>query len=166
MMSWYKLNNFQIHLNDNQIGRPATGWQDGYAGFRLRSDDPEYAGLASADGAYDRADWQSFEDVAAAHAVQIVPEIDVPAHSLAFIQWKPELGLDGGDSDHLDLTEPGTTETIKGVFDEFAPWFQGPEVHFGADEYPRQYATQYRDFFNAMAEHVRSLGSTLAPGAA
>lgn len=158
MMSWYKLNNFQIHLNDNQIPRPATGWQDGYSGFRLASDNPEYAGLASDDGAYTRADWQSFEDVAAEHEVLIIPEIDVPAHSLAFIQWKPELGLNGGDSDHLDLTKPETTEVIKGVFDEFAPWFEGTDLHYGADEYPRQYADEYREFFNEMAEHVRSLG--------
>ncbi|MFE6735589.1 discoidin domain-containing protein [Microbacterium sp. NPDC057741] len=158
MMSWYKLNNFQIHLNDNQIARPSTGWQDGYAGFRLKSDNPAFAGLASDDGAYTRTDWKSFEDTAAAHQVQIIPEIDVPAHSLAFIKWKPELGLNGGDSDHLDLTKPATTEVIKSVFDEFAPWFEGPDLHYGADEYPRQYATQYRDFFNAMAEHVRGLG--------
>lgn len=158
MMSWYKLNNFQIHLNDNQIWRPDTGWQDGYSGFRLKSDNPEYADLASDDGAYTRADWQSFEDVAASHEVLIIPEIDVPAHSLSFIQWKPELGLNGGDSDHLDLTKPETTEVIKGVFDEFAPWFEGTDLHYGADEYPRQYAAEYRDFFNEMAAHVRSLG--------
>ncbi|WP_435748617.1 family 20 glycosylhydrolase [Microbacterium sp. PMB16] len=158
MMSWYKLNNFQIHLNDNQIGKPATGWQDGYAGFRLKSDNPDYAGLASADGAYTRADWQGFEDVAADHHVQIIPEIDVPAHSLAFIQWKPELGLHDGDSDHLDLTKPETTEVIKGVFDEFVPWFAGSDVHYGADEYPREYKDEYRTFFNDMAAHVRSLG--------
>lgn len=158
MMSWYKLNTFQIHLNDNQIPRPADGWQNGYAGFRLASDNPDFAGLASEDGAYDRADWQSFEDTAADHHLTIVPEIDVPAHSLAFIQWKPELGLHGGDSDHLDLTKPATTEVIKSVFNEFMPWFEGPDVHFGADEYPREYATQYVQFFNDMAAHVRSHG--------
>lgn len=158
MMSWYKLNEFQIHLNDNEIARPAGGWKDAYDGFRLKSDDPAFAGLASEDGAYDRADWQSFEDTAAAHAVVIIPEIDAPAHSRSFIRWKPELGFNGGDSDHLDLSKPESTETIKAVFDEFVPWFEGPDVHFGADEYPRSGADQYREFFNTMAEHIRSLG--------
>ncbi|WP_460802690.1 discoidin domain-containing protein [Microbacterium sp. GXF6406] len=160
MMSWYKLNVFQIHLNDNEIfphERDLT-WAEAYAGFRLKSDNPEYADLASEDGAYDRADWQSFEDTASAHHMQILPEIDVPAHSLALIHWKPELGMNNGDSDHLDLTKPETTEIIKGVFDEFIPWFEGDEVHYGADEYPRQYATEYVQFFNDMAEHVRSHG--------
>ncbi|MFF2494508.1 discoidin domain-containing protein [Agromyces sp. NPDC058064] len=158
MMSWYKLNQFQLHLNDNEIARPAGGWKDAYDGFRLKSDNPAFAGLASEDGAYDRADWQSFEDTAAAHAVTIVPEIDAPAHSRSFIRWKPQLGFNGGDSDHLDLSNPESTETIKAVFDEFVPWFEGPDVHFGADEYPRSGADQYREFFNTMAEHIRGLG--------
>jgi hypothetical protein len=158
MMSWYKLNEFQIHLNDNEISRPAGGWIDAYDGFRLRSENPAFAGLASEDGAYDREDWQSFEDTAAAHAVQIIPEIDVPAHSRSFIRWKPELGFNAGDSDHLDLSKPATTPTIKAVFDEFVPWFEGSDVHFGADEYPRDQADAYRTFFNEMAGHIRSLG--------
>lgn len=158
MMSWYKLNEFQIHLNDNEIARPAGGWVDAYDGFRLQSDNPAFAGLASEDGAYDRADWQSFEDAAAAHAVTIIPEIDAPAHSRSFIRWKPEIGFNGGDSDHLDLSKPESTETIKAVFDEFTPWFEGPDVHMGTDEYPREGRDDYRTFFNTMAEHIRGLG--------
>ncbi|KQZ09532.1 hypothetical protein ASD23_15040 [Agromyces sp. Root1464] len=158
MMSWYKLNEFQIHLNDNEIQRPAGGWVDAYDGFRLASDNPAFAGLASEDGAYDRADWQSFEDAAAAHAVTIIPEIDAPAHSRSFIRWKPEIGFNGGDSDHLDLSKPESTETIKAVFDEFTPWFEGPDVHMGTDEYPREGRDDYRTFFNTMAEHIRGLG--------
>ncbi|MEO7587334.1 MAG: family 20 glycosylhydrolase, partial [Arachnia sp.] len=169
MMSWYKLNEFQIHLNDNEIFKPSGGWKDAYAGFRLKSENPEFAGLASVDGSYDRADWQSFEDAAASHAVRIIPEIDVPAHSLALINWKPELGLNSGivggvpsiQSDHLDLTPANrahTTDVIKSVFDEFIPWFEGSDVHFGADEYPKEFADGYRTFFNDMAAHVRSHG--------
>ncbi|ANJ25839.1 hypothetical protein ATC03_02810 [Agromyces aureus] len=158
MMSWYKLNEFQIHLNDNEIARPAGGWVDAYDGFRLKTDNPAFAGLASEDGAYDRADWQSFEDAAASHAVTIIPEIDAPAHSRSFIRWKPEIGFNGGDSDHLDLSKPESTETIKAVFDEFTPWFEGPDVHMGTDEYPREGRDDYRTFFNTMADHIRGLG--------
>src|SRR5699024_5194044 len=71
-----------------------------------------------------------------------------------FIQWKPELGLNGGDSDRLDLSKPETTEVIQRVFSEFAPWFEGPAVHFGADEYPGN-EDDYRNFFYAMAAFVR-----------
>ncbi|MDD0858726.1 discoidin domain-containing protein [Arthrobacter alpinus] len=162
MMSYYKLNRFQIHLNDNQIFVDNGDWRESYMGFRLKSDNPKYAGLASADGSYDRADWDGFEATAASRGVQIIPEIDVPAHAAAIIKWRPDIGLNGGKSDHLDLSKAETTEVIKGMFDEFMPWFQGAEVNFGADEYPGNKA-QYRQFYNDMAEHIRATGKQ--PGA-
>lgn len=164
MMSYYKLNRFQIHLNDNEIFRPTDhDWRNGYMGFRLKSDNPEFAGLASADGAYDRADWDGFEATAATRGVQIVPEIDAPAHAAAIIKWKPEIGRDGGKSDHLDLGKPETTQAMKDIFSEFTPWFQGAEVNFGADEYPTSLTTDFRNYYNAMAAHLRTLGKQ--PGA-
>lgn len=159
MMSYYKLNRFQIHLNDNQIFVDNKDWTKGQMGFRLKSDNPKYAGLASADGSFDRADWDGFEATAASRGVRIIPEIDVPAHSAAIIKWRPDIGLDNGKSDHLDLGKPETTEVVKGIFDEFMPWFQGPEVNFGADEYPGD-KNQYRQFYNDMAAHIRAAGKT------
>ncbi|WP_277514213.1 discoidin domain-containing protein [Cellulosimicrobium cellulans] len=157
MMGWFKLNEFQIHLMDNEISPAGGDWSAAYDGFRLASDDPAFAGLASEDGAYDRADWQSFEDAAAAHGVQIVPEIEGPAHARSVIRWKPEVGLNGGNSDHLDLAKPETTATMKAIYDEFVPWFEGSDVHMGVDEYFAS-PTLFRDYFNTMAAHVRDLG--------
>ncbi|MEV7234400.1 discoidin domain-containing protein [Streptomyces sp. NPDC051020] len=156
VMGWFKLNELQIHLNDNGFprGRP---WSQVEAGFRLKTDNPELAGLASQDGAYDRADWDSFEDTAAANGVTIIPEFDAPAHSLAFTRFRPSIGLNNGDSDHLDLSKPETTAFMKSVFDEFVPWFRSPDVHFGADEYTVD-KPRYKDYFNEMAAHIRSLG--------
>ncbi|MET8472977.1 family 20 glycosylhydrolase [Streptomyces sp. NPDC006422] len=157
-LSWFKYNTFQIHLNDNEISPPDGDWSKAYSAFRLASDHPGFTGLAATDGAFTRRMWNELEDVAADHCVQLIPEIDAPAHARAFIEFKPELGLDGGSSDHLDLTKPGTTEFMKSVFDEFVPWFRSPIVHFGADEYPKEHARQYRDYFNAIAAHLHSLG--------
>lgn len=157
-MSWFKLNTFQVHLNDNQIKVADGDWSKAYAAFRLASDNPAFAGLAAADGAYTRAEWDELEQVAANHFVTIVPEIDAPAHARAFIAFKPELGLDGGNSDHLDLSKPATTEFMKSVYSEFVPWFRGPVVHIGADEYPKELAADYQAYFNRMAAHVRGLG--------
>lgn len=156
LMGWFKLNEFQIHLNDNGFkgDRP---WSEAQAGFRLKTDNPALSGLASKDGAYDRHDWDSFEDTAAANGVTLVPEFDAPAHSLAFIRFKPSLGLNNGDSDHLDLSKPETTAFMKSVFDEFTPWFRGPDVHFGADEY-RSDKPRYKTYFNEIAAHIRTLG--------
>lgn len=156
LMGWFKLNQLQLHLNDNGFkgGKP---WSEVQAGFRLKTGNPELAGLASADGAYDRADWDSFEDTAAANGLTIIPEIDAPAHSLAFIRFRPSLGLNNGESDHLDLSKPETTAFMKSVFDEFVPWFRSPDVHFGADEYTVD-KPRYKVYFNEMAAHIRALG--------
>ncbi|MET3812557.1 glycoside hydrolase family 20 protein [Arthrobacter sp. UYEF3] len=158
-MSWFKLNTFIIHLNDNEIVKDSKrSWDVAQQAFRLATDNPGFAGLAATDGAYTRADWDSFEELAARHHVSLVPEIDVPAHARSFISWMPELGLDGGNSDMLDLAKPATTALIKAVFDEFTPWFRGMTVHFGADEYERDHAETYRTFFNDISAHLRSLG--------
>ncbi|WP_427017386.1 beta-N-acetylhexosaminidase [Pseudarthrobacter sp. P1] len=158
-MSWFKLNTFIIHLNDNEIVKDSKrSWNVAQQAFRLSTDNPKFAGLAATDGAYTRADWDSFEDLAARHHVSLVPEIDAPAHARSFIRWKPDLGLDGGGSDMLDLSKPAATALIKAVFDEFTPWFQGTSVHFGADEYEKNHAESYRLFFNEISSHLRSLG--------
>ncbi|MFC9691046.1 family 20 glycosylhydrolase [Kribbella sp. NPDC056951] len=159
-LSWFKLNTFQLHLNDNEISPPGGDWSKAQSAFRLASDNPRFAGLAAKDGAFTRADWDRLESVAADHHVTIVPEIDAPAHARAFIAFDPALGLNGGKSDHLDLSKPATTAFMKEVFDEFTPWFRGPAVHVGADEYPREYATQYRQYFNDITAHVRTLGKS------
>lgn len=158
-MSWFKLNTFMVHLNDNEIAKDTKrSWSEAQQGFRLASEQPWLAGLAAEDGSYSKADWDSFEDVAALRHVQLVPEIDVPAHSRSFIRWRPELGLNDGDSDMLDLAKPESTELIKAVFDEFVPWFRGRAVHFGADEYARGHAQVYKKFFNDISGHLQSLG--------
>lgn len=157
IMGWFKLNDLQLHLSDNEITPPEGDWSKAYDAFRLRSDKPEWEGLAAPDGSYTREDWDSFEDVAALHAVQLTPEIDAPAHSRSFVRFRPDIGLGGPNSDHLDLGNPDTLPFMEEVFNEFAPWFRSPEVHFGADEYtgPEE---QYRAYFNGMSAHLRSLG--------
>lgn len=159
-MGWLKLNTLQLHLNDNEISPPNGDWSQAQSAFRLRSTNPAFAGLAATDGSYTRADWDSFEDTAVANSVTIIPEFDSPAHARAFIKFRPELGLDGGNSDHLDLGNPEATDFMKGLFAEFVPWFRGPAVHIGIDEYTAS-RDQYKTYVNTMAPYVRSLGKTV-----
>ncbi|CAM5317131.1 hypothetical protein GCM10010329_74100 [Streptomyces spiroverticillatus] len=154
IMGWFKLNELQLHLNDNEITAPGGDWSKAYDAFRLRSEKSKWDGLAAKDGSYDRRDWDSFEDVAAAHAVRLTPEIDAPAHSRSFVRFRPDIGLGGPNSDHLDLGNPATLTFMKEVFDEFTPWFRSPEVHYGADEYTGP-ESHYRAYFNGMAAHLR-----------
>ncbi len=87
-----------------------------------------------------------------------MPEIDVPAHARSIVRVRPELGLNNGDSDRLDLSRPGTGEFVRALFDEFTPWFRGPFVLFGADEYEKDHADLYLDFFNEISSHLVALG--------
>ncbi|MFE5709573.1 discoidin domain-containing protein [Streptomyces sp. NPDC056501] len=157
-MGWQKFNTLQLHLNDNEISPPNGDWSQAQSAFRLASTNPAFHGLAATDGSYTRADWDSFEDDAAAAGVTLIPEIDAPAHARAFVKFKPELGLKDGNSDHLDLSKPATTEFMKSVYSEFAPWFRGPALHIGADEYPQKHVDQYKTYINTIAPHVRGLG--------
>ncbi|MFC9331640.1 discoidin domain-containing protein [Kitasatospora sp. NPDC057015] len=157
-MGYQKLNALQIHLNDNEIAREGLDWSTAQSAFRLASTNPAFAGLAATDGVYTKADWDSFEDTAAAAGVTLIPEIDAPGHARAFTKFKPELGLGGYLSDHLDLSKPATTDFMKSVYSEFAPWFRGPVIHIGADEYDKAHVGQYQTYINTIAPYVRSLG--------
>ncbi|MEU3465565.1 discoidin domain-containing protein [Streptomyces sp. NPDC006733] len=161
-MGYQKLNTLQIHLNDNEISPPGGNWSLAQSAFRLQSDNPAFAGLAATDGVYTRADWDSFEDTAAAVGVTLIPEIDAPGHARAFTKFRPELGLNGGNSDHLDLGKPATTTFMKSLYAEFTPWFRGPHVHIGADEYDKAYVNQYQSYINTIAPYVRSLGKQVS----
>ncbi|AIY03218.1 hypothetical protein ART_3619 [Arthrobacter sp. PAMC 25486] len=158
-MSWHKLNTFMVHLNDNEIAKDTgRNWSEAQSAFRLESENPALAGLVATDGSYSRAEWDTLEDLAARHHVTLVPEIDVPAHSRSLIAWRPELGLNGGDSDMLDLSKQETVELVKELFTEFVPWFRSPMVNFGADEYSKDHHSEYRDFFNVISAHLQDLG--------
>ena len=56
-MSWYKLNNFHVHLNDNCFGKLEDGKTPDYSGFRLESDVPN---LTSTDYYYTKDEFRSF----------------------------------------------------------------------------------------------------------
>ena len=149
-MSWYKLNDFQLHLNDDAA--------DDYSGFRLISD--KFPGLANVDGAYSRKQIDDLQDLAAEYHVNITPEIDAPAHARAFTKYHPELGSPRLPKNHLDLSNPNTQPFMNSVWQEFIPWFRSPQVHIGADEYnggPGG-AALYKSYINATASFIRSQG--------
>lgn len=73
------------------------------------------------------------------YGVTVLPEIDVPAHSLAFTRYKPEIASKEYGEDHLDLFNPETYLFLDSLFAEYLggenPVFRGKEVHIGTDEY-------------------------------
>ena len=137
IMAYYKMNTLQVHLNDNGFKQYFEhNWDKTYAAFRLESE--IYPGLTARDGSYSKKEFIDFQKQAASNFVEIIPEIDVPAHSLALTHYKPEIGSKEYGMDHLDLFKPETYEFVDALFKEYLegdnPVFVGKRVHIGTDE--------------------------------
>ncbi len=164
IMSYYKMNFLQVHLNDN--GFPQFfehDWNKTYAAFRLECD--TYPGLTARDGFYTKAEFRDFQKKAMALGVEIVPEIDAPAHSLAFTHYDPELGSHKYGTDHLDITNPKSQKFIDALWKEYLegddPVFVGPRVDIGTDEYSnrdKEVVELFRAFTDHLIKHVESYG--------
>ena len=174
-MSDNKMNNLGIHLNDNEI-LATSGKNDtianaftAYAGFRLESDtrNKKGEGITSLDGALTKEEWKAFTRWAQGKGVQVIPEIDTPAHSLSITRVFPEYALaDEPDNvDHLDLSKKGTLELVQTIWKEYLegedPVF--PEegvVHIGLDEYYGS-GEDLRKFANEMIAMVQESGRSV-----
>ena len=137
-MAYYKMNTFHIHLNDNGFKQYFEhDWSKTPSGFRLESD--FFPGLTSRDGYYTKEEFIELQKHAERVGVEIIPEFDVPAHSLAFVHYRPELGSNDYGLDHLDLFNPATYTFVDSLFMEYLggdePVFRGPRFHVGTDEY-------------------------------
>lgn len=164
IMSYYKMNTFQIHLNDNGFKQFFNqDWDKTYAAFRLECD--TYPGLTARDGYYTKKEFGEFQDEASSYFVEIIPEIDAPAHTLAFSHYKPEIGSKEYGMDHLDLFNPETYKFMDGLFKEYLegdkPVFRGPKVHIGTDEYSnkdKKVVEKFREFTDRYIKYVESFG--------
>lgn len=164
MMSYYKMNTFQIHLNDNGFKKFfENDWAKTYAAFRLESD--TFPGLAAQDGYYTKREFVDLQVLAENRFVEIIPEIDAPAHTLAFAHYKPELGSREYGMDHLDLFNPETYRFMDALWKEYLggeePVFRGKRVHIGTDEYSnkkKEVVEKFREFTDRYIRYVEGFG--------
>lgn len=174
LMSWYKMNDFQVHLNDNYIfleeySNNGEDPMNAYSGFRLESDIKEggnnglnKADLTSKDTFYTKDEFRTFIKDSREIGVNIVPEFDTPAHSLPFTKVRPDLkmGNVGRQADHLDVTNPESLEFVKGLWDEYLdgedPVFDSETtVNVGTDEYDAKYTEEFRKFTDDLLGYVQ-----------
>lgn len=175
-MAWYKMNDFQIHLNDNYIwledyaenGESDTF--DAYQAFRLECGLKNDKGESptAEDYHYSKREFSRFIQNSLKKGVHITPEIDVPAHALSFSRVFPEYAVKSKVSemmkkrpltDHIDISDPKAVEFVKDIFDEYisgeAPAFpKGTIIHIGADEFLADYGA-YRRFLNTMIPYLK-----------
>ena len=172
-MRYYKMNDFQAHLSDNYIwlgeyGKNGTENNafSAYEAFRLESGLTNEAGESPTAKDYSITKEQFKKFIADERAVgmNIVPEIDVPAHALSFTKIWPELKVSNKLHnnnpliDHFDLTNDAAVTKIKEIFDDYTkgtnPTFDADTVvHIGADEFMAD-AKSYREFVNEIIPYV------------
>lgn len=159
IMAYYKMNTLQIHLNDNAFKHYfGNDWSKTPGDFRLESE--TYPGLASKDGHYTKAEFIELQELAESVGVNIIPEIDSPAHVLAFTHYKPSLGSKKFGMDHFDLDNPEVYTFMDKLFDEYLsgknPVFRGQYVNIGTDEYNNS-TEELREKFRAYTNHFLGL---------
>lgn len=164
VLSYYKVNTLQLHLNDNGFKQYfGNDWSKTSAAFRLESS--TFPGLAPKGASYTKQEFIELQQEAEALGVEIIPEIDVPAHALAFTHYKPELASQEYGADHLDIFKPETYTFIDALLKEYlggkSPVFRGKRVNIGTDEYSNATATlreKFRYFTDRYVRYVESFG--------
>ncbi|MEG0694793.1 MAG: discoidin domain-containing protein [Erysipelotrichaceae bacterium] len=182
-MSYYKMNDFQLHLSDNYIflrehGSTNAEQMKGYSGFRLESDIKKGGNgglnkqdLTSKDMFYSKADFRSFIKDSRKLGVNIIPEFDTPAHALALVKTRPDLQFTVADE--LDVTKPETLEFVQSIWNEYLdgsdPVFDEDTVmNIGTDEFKGdkpafiKYTDDMIKYGQAKGRKVRLWGSLTA----
>ena len=181
-MSWYKMNDLTIHLNDNEI-LATSGLTDSAeqamtaeSAFRLESGvlgvQAGGENLAPQEYAYTQEEFAQYIATAKTYGVTVVPEIDTPAHSLSITKLYPEYALRTANEsvDQIDLGNENAVVLVEGLWKEMldeenGAFREAQIVGIGMDEYYgdgeqyRQYLTRINDLVQESGKTVRLWGS-------
>ncbi len=143
--AWFKINRFHVHVSDNNA-------------FRLESD---IEGLATEGEYYTKDEYRAYQLEMQEYGVEIVTEIDTPAHSASIGKVAPHLMM---DSTHFDIENPEAIQFVKDLYAEYLtgddPVIVTERFHIGTDEYAAGHEEQMRAYTDEMLKYVRSLGYT------
>ncbi|MBO9729747.1 MAG: family 20 glycosylhydrolase [Chitinophaga sp.] len=167
LMAYYKLNRFHWHLTDDQGWRleiksypeltQVGAWRVPRIEFSGNTLPPQPGEKATDGGFYTQEQVRDIIRYAAERHIEILPEIDVPGHSMAAIAAYPELCVtrdksirvnpgssfskwfaDGSYEMYVDNSLNPTNEKVyeflDKVFTEVAALFPYPYIHIGGDE--------------------------------
>ena len=152
-MALLKLNVLHLHLDDSAGWRiesesyplltAKTAWRQGASyftweasGYKFLSEDTPGA----CGGYYTKDDMRELVAYASERFVTIIPEIEMPGHSMEVGYAYPEVTCQLEDGRHIHGTWdlcPGSEATFKlleSVLDEVMEVFPGPYIHIGGDE--------------------------------
>jgi len=154
-LAYHKINRFHWHLTDDQ------GWRveikkypklTEISAFRKEtlighfSDDPQQFDGKKYGGFYTQEEIKEVVAYAAANFITVVPEIEMPGHSVAVLAAYPELactegpfeaGTKWGVFDDVFCPKEETFEFLENVLTEVMDLFPGEYIHIGGDECPK-----------------------------
>jgi hexosaminidase len=144
LLSYYKINTFHWHLTEDQ------GWRlqinrypklTSVGAWRTEADGSRYGGF------YTQAEARDLVDYARQRNITVIPEIEMPGHSVAALASYPELSCTkqappvattwGVFKDIDCVGDPNTFTFLEHVLDEVMTIFPSQLVHIGGDETPK-----------------------------
>jgi len=154
LMAAYKLNNFHWHLTDDQGWRieikkypKLTTVGSKRAQTRVGRYGPDSTGLFDSTpygGSYTQEEIKEVVAYATARYINIVPEIEMPGHSIEMLAAYPELSCDPdkkykvaetwGSFDDVLCPSETTFKFLEDVLTEVMELFPGKYIHIGGDE--------------------------------
>ena len=155
LMAFHKFNTFHWHLTEDQ------GWRleikqypklQSIAAFRNEtlnghySDKPRTFDGKQYGGFYSHEDVKEIVQYAAQRHIEVIPEIEMPGHSLAALSAYPELACTPGPFEaatswgvfeDVYCPKEETFEFLENVLDEVIELFPSKYIHIGGDECPK-----------------------------
>ena len=154
LMSRVKLNKLHLHLSDDQGFRVEikkypllNSVSSRRIGSEVLENGERFVDDKEVSGYLTRQDVEELVQFAQEHQVEVIPEIDLPGHSVAMIAAYPYLGCTGEQlevrkkwgisKDILCAGNDSVYTFIKDVLDEICQMFPSQYIHLGGDEAPK-----------------------------
>ncbi len=189
-MAYYKMNDLQLHLNDNYIfldkhveGKHLSQQEElnyvlknAKTGFRVETDVVgENGEKLTSDEHYTKEEMQEIIKLAKALHINLVPEIDTPGHALSFVKVRPDLMYKGQLSARkhnvervamldLDNKYEETLAFVKSVYDKLLDGEDAPLRGVSTVHIgtDEYYGSpeSYRRYVNDMIQYIKGKGLT------
>ena len=152
-MVLFKLNRFHWHLTDNEAWRldiksfPNLAKQTSYRGYHEIIPPVYGTGYHRSGGFYSSEDVKEIIEYSNKLNIEVMPEIDLPAHSWALLQVMPELqdkksnnifqDVGNYQNNTINPTLDDTWNFLESVLKDIAENFPYSLIHIGVDERPK-----------------------------
>ena len=157
LMAEYKYNVFHWHLSDDQGWRveikslprltDVGAWRAPRVGNWWEREPQSVTDSLTYGGFYTQDDIREVVEYARERFITVVPEIDVPGHSMALLTAYPEISCTGGpfhvnvgntfytkEENSLCVGKEKTFAILDMIFDELVDLFPSSYIHIGGDE--------------------------------